>query len=67
MPSDRAHRHRLELILTPDEWQQLRANAYAREISCAEMVRRAVKHLITADPVEAVMPPRKWRMNRACV
>ena len=66
MPSARAHRHRLEIVFTKAEWESLSAEAYSREVSRGELVRRALKQYTTDHAVEAVYPaPKKWRMSRA--
>lgn len=67
MPSSRPHRHRVEIVLTQDEYEQLSANAYSREISRGELVRRALKEYTGNGNVEAIRPPKSWRMGRASV
>lgn len=60
--------HRVPVYLTDAEWGALSAEAYSREISRGEMIRRAVAHFIACQETkiaEIVAPPKRWRMPRA--
>ncbi len=66
MPSARRYRHRLEMVLTEREWETLSSEAYSREISRAELVRRALKqYTAEACVAQVYAPPKNWRMSRA--
>ena len=67
MPSDRPKFHRLEVDLDDKEYAVLSAEAYSREISRAELLRRALTHFVECQETkieEAVKPPKRWRMPR---
>lgn len=54
------------MVFTKAEWESLSAEAYSREISRAELVRRALKQYTTDNALAQVYPaPSKWRMPRA--
>ena len=70
MPSDRAYRRLLQVYFTEKEWQSLSAEAYSREISRGEMIRRALTHFCECQTtaIEKIVPPPKgWHMGRAAI
>lgn len=67
MPSAPKKFHRLPVELTEKEWAVVSAEAFSREISRAELVRRAIVHFCDCQETkiaEIVKPPRNWRMPR---
>lgn len=67
MPSDPGKFHQFPIYLTEKEWGDLSAEAYSREISRGEIVRRALAHYFKCQQTkiaEVVRPPKKWRMPR---
>lgn len=49
MPSDPEKFRHFQVLLTPKEWNRLKAEAYAREISAGELIRRALSVYLNAD------------------
>lgn len=67
LPDSRGAFHGTTVDLTDAEYERVSAEAYSREISRSELIRRALAHFFACQDTaidEIVKPPKDWRMPR---